>query len=464
MVRVEAELARYADEQRPDIGFLVYDSRLHTYRLVKREMIRSMVSGALFVDQTELPDPRSAPRHWLGRFFNGLDRSLLFIRRPRRAAILALENLRSHLPPSQRGLVERAQSVLFNDRYRRLFFDSDGSRRSLVEFRAVVEDDLPALAGATVLSAGAEWNTKDPDRLRQLKEREGFRLAVVCYDLIPILFPQYFLKRDGDVFYNYFQAAAGFVDKFICISNCTARDLAEFFAAHGKPIADIAVQHLGSELHEATATALPAVLKSRRYVLFVSTIEPRKNHEMIYRVWRRLIECGIPQKHDFQLVLVGQPGWDTDALIDRFRNGDEERLRYFPDLKDNALVCLYKNAAFCLYPSHYEGYGLPIVEAFGHGRAVIASNAGSIPEVVQNLSPCLDPHDEEAWFQTISRWIEFPSAVGSYEKAIEDNFVHAPWPGVAAKYFAAAQPDPAGSRPSATDGDRLYSVETGRQA
>ena len=62
---------------------------------------------------------------------------------------------------------------------------------------------------------------------------------MVCYDLIPILFPQFYLPRDRDVFVNYFRKAIGFVDKFVCISNCTARDVVRFAAEQGRRVRDV---------------------------------------------------------------------------------------------------------------------------------------------------------------------------------------------------------------------------------
>ena len=317
-----------------------------------------------------------------------LDRRLLYVRRPRRAVILALERLRVKLAPSRRARVEFVQSLFFNDRYRRAFFDPEGRRRSILEFADLFEVGPPALKGATILAPGAEWNTKDPDRIRRLKERDGFRLVMICYDMIPILFPQFYLPRDRDVFVNYFRNAIGFVDKFVCISECTARDVIRFAAEQGGAC-ETSVQLLGSDLLEAGDAPLPDALKARRYALFVSTIEPRKNHALLHRIWRRLLDAGIPQRHDFQLVFVGRPGWSTDALVRQFAEDTrgECNFQYLSNAGDGLLRRLYRDAAFCLYPSLYEGFGLPVIEAFAHGRAVIASNAGSIPEVVDDLSP-----------------------------------------------------------------------------
>jgi glycosyltransferase involved in cell wall biosynthesis len=442
IVRVEAELARYAMEHRPDVEFVAYDGRAAAYRLVKRHLVPCMIAGELFVDQTGVPDPRSVARYRLGALLSQSDRRLLLVRRPRRAAILALEALRTKVAPRWRAQVESVQSLLFNDRYRRMYFDADGRRREVVGFTDVLEERLPTLNDATILCSGFEWNIKNPDHLRDLKERERFRLVMVCYDLIPILYPQYFLPRDGEVFSGYFRKAVAFVDKFICISDCTARDLARFVAEQGVPAPDISVEHPGYDLHELRDAPLPHSLQPRRYALYVSTIEPRKNHQLVYGAWQRLLDHGIPQKHGFELVFVGRPGWTTDPLLQQLKDDTQRggrHLQYFPDVSDRILGRLYRDAAFCLYPSRYEGYGLPIAEAFGHGRAVIASNAGSIPEVVQDMSPSLDPMDEDAWYRTLRQWIEEPAVVAAYEAKIAKGFVPRPWAQVAERYLAEAE-------------------------
>jgi len=442
-MRVEAELARYVMERRPDIGFVAYDSRIYDYRLIKRNLVPELIGGDLLVDLSAIPDPRSVSRPPVNEVLSRLDRRLLYFRRPRRAAILMLERFRVKLAPSRRSQIEFVQSLFFNDRYRMAFFDPEGRRRSVVEFADLFEVRPPALKGATILAPGAEWNTKDPDRIRSLKERDGFRLVMICYDLIPILFPQFYLPRDSEVFVNYFRKAIGFVDKFVCISNCTARDVVRFAAEQGGSC-ETSVQPLGSDLLEARDAPLPDALKARRYALFVSTIEPRKNHALLHRIWRRLLDAGIPQRHDFQLVFVGRPGWSTDALLRQFAQDTrgECNFHYLPNAGDGLLKRLYRDAAFCLYPSLYEGFGLPIIEAFAHGRAVIASNAGSIPEVVQDLSPSLDPEDEEAWYRTMRQWIEDPSVVAFYEARIAERFVHRSWSYVAQKYLGEAETAP----------------------
>jgi glycosyltransferase involved in cell wall biosynthesis len=109
---------------------------------------------------------------------------------------------------------------------------------------------------------------------------------------------------------------------------------------------------------------------------------------------------------------------------------------HLPGMGDDELVSLYRAAAFCVYPSRYEGLGLPIIEAFLHGKAVIASTGGALPETVDGLSPCLDPTHEDAWFETLKRWIEDPSLRSQHEARIRANFSHPTWEEAASRIFA----------------------------
>ncbi|MBF8254705.1 MAG: glycosyltransferase WbpX, partial [Deltaproteobacteria bacterium] len=106
-----------------------------------------------------------------------------------------------------------------------------------------------------------------------------------------------------------------------------------------------------------------------------------------------------------------------------------------PGVDDRQLAGLYADAAFCLYPSAYEGYGLPVIEAFFHGKAVLASTGGAIPEVVGEFSPCLDPRDTDLWYSTLKRWIVDPNARAPYEDAIRRRFRHPTWDEAAARFF-----------------------------
>jgi glycosyltransferase involved in cell wall biosynthesis len=206
---------------------------------------------------------------------------------------------------------------------------------------------------------------------------------------------------------------------------------------------DSRVSPLGMDVVHEDSHSLPPLplgLTSQRYILFVSTIEPRKGHRLLYRIWLRLLHEGVPQATGLKLVFAGRPGWLIDDLLSELRNDPrvQDTLQVLPYVEDRTLAALYNGAAFCVYPSRYEGYGLPIVEAFSLGKAVIASTGGSMPELVGDLSPCLDPTDEEAWYVELKRWMTDASARAGYEDKIRTKFRHPTWNEAAERFFQAA--------------------------
>ena len=438
IMRVEAELARHALDGRPDVEFVFYDARVSRFRLVLRDAIEPLLEGRLGIDIGGIPDARAVKRGPLRQLLHRFDRRLLALRRPRRFIVESLERLRRSLPVL-RAVLDPLQARFLTANYRLLLFDHAGRRRTVAPIDAVLAGDAPLDAASIVLSAGTDWNTKNPFGLRSLKAELGFRMVMVCYDLIPFRFGSFYKERDRTVFTTYFREAVHFVDRFICASRATARDLSDFASREGVRQLAISIEGLGADLPRKPAGRLPASVEPKRYALYVSTIEPRKNHALLYRVWLRLLAAGIPQEHRFKLVFVGRVGWLTEELIATFSQDRRVRgsLLHMTGIDDGTLAELYRSAAFCLYPSAYEGYGLPIVEAFSYGRAVIASSGGSIPEVMGELGPCLDPLNEDAWFATMAGWISDPAAVQAYEVKVA-AFRAPTWRQAAERYFAAA--------------------------
>jgi len=440
IVRVEAELARFSLRTRPDVDFVYFDNRTSCYRLVRRDIVQALVDGEVVVNMAGIPDPRAIVRDYLSSTLHRTDRWLLPIRRPRRFLIGALESLRLRMPAGAlEQTIGRVQTLFFNKRYRALFFDAQHRRRSFVPLEGIFNGDAILDSNATVFMPGADWNTKDPAALAELKRRHGFLIVMVCHDLIPIKFPHFYTSRDVEVFTNYYRSSLHFVDRFICVSRRTARDLHDFARSEGQSMTDFRVERLGANASRPPSGVkeLAPSLKPRHYALFVSTIEPRKNHALLYRIWLQLVSRGIPASTGFKLVFVGRPGWNTEALMSEI--AADKRLAgtivHLGDVDDVALSELYRHASFCVYPSLYEGYGLPIVEALSYGRAVIASSAGSMPEVIQDFGPCLDPTDDEAWLAQLEEWITDPKAVGIWEAKIAARFQHPTWEEASRKYL-----------------------------
>jgi len=139
------------------------------------------------------------------------------------------------------------------------------------------------------------------------------------------------------------------------------------------------------------------------YILFVSTIEPRKNLPLLLeayslvRDWKRV--SPMPA-----LALAGREGWLSEQVhmrIDELRL--REHVRLLGEMPGSGLVTLYQGARVFALPSLYEGFGLPALEALACGVPVVASKGGSLPEVVGDAGVLLDPHDVEGWASTLER-------------------------------------------------------------
>ncbi|NCN06393.1 MAG: glycosyltransferase family 4 protein [Candidatus Pacebacteria bacterium] len=141
-------------------------------------------------------------------------------------------------------------------------------------------------------------------------------------------------------------------------------------------------KHLTEERYETIKTSFAL---HKPFVLFVGSREPRKNLSRLIAAWQSL------QIPDLELLIAGSVGWDKTKDMDAIPG-----LRFLDRVSDEALSVLYGEASVFAFPSLYEGFGLPILEAFHHGTPVVTSNCSSMPEVAGNAAEFVDPHSEES--------------------------------------------------------------------
>jgi glycosyltransferase involved in cell wall biosynthesis len=432
IVRTVHEFARYARDNRPDIVPAFYDPSFG-FRTLDPGWARRMIELDCTIDPLHSFRRELSPvRRWLSRY----------------PAVMALESIRL---TTNSAAVSRAadllQRALFMNRHVPPFVDARGRRSKVVPTGFAFGPVLSLGPQDILISAGDGWLQKGIGEIAEHKRRLGFRLVVQCYDLIPLTHSDFFFAHDVDKFRAYWTMMFGLADRVIFNSRCIEADARQFCQKMGIRIGNTAVVPLGYDaphVDDDAPACLPAELEPDRYAVFVSTVEPRKGHGLLLRVWRRLLADGVPQRHRFNLVFVGRRGWKVDPLLREIDAtvGPETFLRHYADMSDQDLSSLYRHAAFCLYPSVYEGFGLPIIEAYSHGKAVLASRGGALPETVGGLSPCLDPHDEAAWYVSLRQWIEDPARRQPFEERIRASFSPAPWHEVAERFFAVASAAP----------------------
>ncbi len=105
-------------------------------------------------------------------------------------------------------------------------------------------------------------------------------------------------------------------------------------------------------------------------------------------------------------------------------------------VSDAELNWLYDHCKFTLYPSLYEGWGLPIVESFNHGKACIASNTSSMPEAGQGLAVHLDPMDFSAWYQQVLQFVDQPQRLADVESRIREHYQPRSWDEFNQEFFS----------------------------
>jgi alpha-1,3-rhamnosyl/mannosyltransferase len=138
-----------------------------------------------------------------------------------------------------------------------------------------------------------------------------------------------------------------------------------------------------SEIERARA----ALRLTRPYVLFVGTIEPRKNIGTLLEAWRAL---PASLREEFELILAGPPGWDR-PMVKRLLAGAEQA-RYLGYVPEDLLAGLTAGATVFVYPSLYEGFGFPVLQAMAAGAPVLTSNTSSLPEIAGDTALLIDPH------------------------------------------------------------------------
>ena len=177
-------------------------------------------------------------------------------------------------------------------------------------------------------------------------------------------------------------------------SESTRRRVLEILAIDAEAVE---VAPWGVDKHFAPGPPSGAILERHgiagRYVLVVGTLEPRKNVEAALEAFERLVDEGA----EYSLVIAGARGWREDQLMTRLRESPASaRLHLMGRVDEDALVSLYRGADCLVYPSRYEGFGFPPLEAMACGTPVVCARTTSLPEVVGDAAVLFELDDGEA--------------------------------------------------------------------
>lgn len=236
---------------------------------------------------------------------------------------------------------------------------------------------------------------------------KGPQVVTVC-DLSCFDYPQTHPKERVELMQRNMPAAMAKADHIIVISEATGAALKRWFNVDKSRITNTylaADPRFQPQPADALAPALASLgLTTAAYVLCVGTLEPRKNLTTLFLAYAGL-SSALRQR--YPLVVAGMSGWNTNDLMksaeNLIRRGELRLLGY---VAEALIPSLYAGAAAFCYPSRYEGFGLPALEAMASGVPVITSNQTSLPEVVGDAGLMLDPDDVDGLREQLQRLLE----------------------------------------------------------
>lgn len=280
-----------------------------------------------------------------------------------------------------------------------------------------------------------DWVWVDCDYGSVLARRartEGIKISPLIYDLLPWRFPQFFSVGFGEKFCRALTELLSQTALAITVSEHARREIVAFCEQRGVTPPSTEIMTLGCEF-TAEGAGQPAI--TGPYILGVGAVGVRKNYGVLYHVWRSLIEkhgASVPK-----LVIVGGPGFLTGDLLYQLAHDPvvRERVVVLDGIDDRALHALYANCLFTVYPSFYEGSGVPVRESLAAGKYCVASAASSIPEMGVDLADYHDPNDFVTCRNLIERAWRDETFRSQRESRIRKEFQAVDWAAAARHYL-----------------------------
>lgn len=256
--------------------------------------------------------------------------------------------------------------------------------------------------------------------LIDLAEKKNVKLIYFCHDLIPIDYPEYV----GDLGLEKHSALINLMlwtgDLIVLNSEYSKKSLVAYSEKKGYKLPNLKVIHLGNEktlFQDKWQKDSP-----HSHFIYVSTFEPRKNHILLFLVWKKLYS--ILGENTPKLLLVGKKGWQIDWLERYFLV--EPNIRRFvfrkEKITDDELKKLMLASYASLNPSYVEGWGLPAVECIGMGIPTACSDIDAYHEATQGLATYISPLDGNAWLDYVLRVLH-----GEISSPKNEQFIFETW-------------------------------------
>jgi glycosyltransferase involved in cell wall biosynthesis len=343
-------------------------------------------------------------------------------------------------------LISLLQDLFLPERQRLISFSAEEARYGHLpgaqEFdgTGVLDDGRPSV----LCLLGAAWVQRDYfHRILSFKRRFGTRFVMMVHDLIPIYARDTCDQGTARVFEEFLRRALRHVDHYLSVSENTAKDLRRYMHSLSLPEPAVTVTRNGSSFDEflPAKTTIARSLADEvpeRFVLFVATIEGRKNHQLMLDLWRRMIAEGDDPPH---LVCVGRVGWRSERFVAELVESNylDGKVVLLQEISDSHLKLLYDQCLFTVCPSLYEGWGLPIGESLAAGKICVCSDRASLPEVAGEFGVYIDIDNPNQCLDVIRGLINDDAARARLEAKIRRSYKPVTWRQVAGAIVGACE-------------------------
>ncbi|NMG16343.1 Glycosyl transferase, family I [Aromatoleum bremense] len=217
-------------------------------------------------------------------------------------------------------------------------------------------------------------------------------------DAIPLAHPEWVSYRFKRLKNELWRRSVRWADHLVTISDFSRQEIVRWFGVAEERVSVVPLGVDGRWFERPTAEARDRVRRAYclpdRFFVFIGTLQPRKNLELLIAAHGAL---PIGTRHELPLIVIGRNGWGCNALVARLRAGEHAQVRWLEYVADEDLPALLGLASVMVFPSLYEGFGLPVLEAFAAGVPVIASTASAVPEVAGDAALLVDSFAVTDW-------------------------------------------------------------------
>lgn len=261
---------------------------------------------------------------------------------------------------------------------------------------------VPAAQGPRLYLQVSPHHLDDDEQVGAILRAEGARFVTLVHDVIPLTHPEFARPQGAEEHLKRVRTIDRHADGIIGNSQATIDALAPHLT-RGLEERVVRVAHFGADPPDMVVEGGHAV-PERPYFVYISTIEPRKNHLLLLNVWRRLVERLGDQAP--VLVLIGRRGWENENVVDMLERAEILRGHVIEagSVPDNEMHALVAGARAMLMPSFEEGFGIPVIEALSASVPVICSDIVAHREVGGDAPDYLDPLDGLGWLNTINAY------------------------------------------------------------